>query len=133
MGCRDFWDIKRLKILLTLSMLILSMQLVSAQKGFGDCILKALTNVDSTVGDTAYNSLKWQDCVMNKPVPDIEFKTVAGKEIEFRKLKGKIVVLNFWFTACPPCLAEIPALNKLAKEYKNKNVIFFGITYDSYK
>jgi peroxiredoxin len=117
--------------------MLLSMFLVahhlSAQKGFGDCILKALTNVDSTVGDTSYNSLKWQDCVLNKPVPDIQFKTVSGRSVEFRQLKGKVVVLNFWFTACPPCLAEIPALNKLVKEYKNKGVVFFGITYDSYK
>lgn len=106
---------------------------VSAQIGFGDCIIKALTNVDSAVDDTIFNSLKWQDCVLNKPVPDVKFTTIEGKVIELKKLRGKVVVFNFWFSACQPCIEEIPALNRLAKEYKNKGVEFFGITYDSYK
>jgi len=122
-----------MKRLSTLILSVLIVHMLSAQEGFGDCIMKALTNVDSTVGDTMYNSLKWQDCVLNKPLPDIGFKTISGKEVEFKMLKGKVIVLNFWFTACPPCLAEIPALNKLVKEYKKKGVVFFGITYDSYK
>jgi peroxiredoxin len=105
---------------------------VSAQNGFGDCILKSLINVDSTVGDTIFNSLKWQDCVMDKPVPDIKFTTITGKNVELKKLQGKVVVFNFWFSACQPCIEEIPALNRLVKEYKNKGVEFFGITYDSY-
>ena len=105
----------------------------STQERFGDCIVSSLINVDSTVGDTIYNSLKWQDCVMNKPVPDIKFTTITGKHVELKKLQGKVVVLNFWFSACLPCVEEIPALNRLAKEYKNKGVEFFGITYDSYK
>lgn len=133
MGGKDFLEMKTLKPVLISMLLILAVQVLSAQKGFGDCILKALTNVDSTVGDTSYNSLKWQDCVLNKPAPNIEFTTISGMEVEFKKLRGKIIVLNFWFTACPPCLAEIPALNRLVKEYKNKDVVFFGITYDSYK
>ena len=116
-----------------LVLIILSAKMLSAQKGFGDCIVKSLTNVDSMVGDTIYNSLKWQNCVMDKQVPDIEFTTITGKAFELEKLKGRVVVINFWFTACQPCIEEIPALNRLVKEYKNKDVIFFGITYDSYK
>jgi peroxiredoxin len=118
---------------LILILLIYFSIISSAQEEFGQCILKSLINVDSTVGDTIYNSLKWQDCVMNKPVPDIHFTTITGKKVELKKLKGKVVVFNFWFSACQPCIEEIPALNRLVKEYKNKGVEFFGITYDSYK
>jgi peroxiredoxin len=122
-----------MKKFLMLVLFGLSVEMLSAQNGFGDCILKSLTNVDSTVGDTIYNSLKWQDCVIGKPVPAIELTTIKGKMFELEKLQGSVVVINFWFTACQPCIEELPALNKLADEYKSKGVVFFGITYDSYK
>ena len=108
-------------------------QILSAQNGFGDCILKALTNVDSAVRDTIYNSLNWQDCVLDKPIPDIDLKTISGKNFHLKNLKGKVIVLNFWFTACIPCIEEMPALNRLVNEYKKKDVMFFGITYDNLK
>ena len=122
-----------MKTVLILSLFFLCAEMLSAQKGFGECIMSSLMNVDSMVNDTVYNSRNWKDCVMEKPVPDIDLKTITGKTFEMKKLKGKVVVLNFWFTACLPCIEEIPALNKLVKEYKNRDVVFFGITYDNLK
>ena len=123
-------NMKKLSILL---ILVLSVTFLSAQKGFGECIMSSLMNVDSTVNDTIYNSRNWKNCVLEKPVPDIEFKTISGKTFQMKNLKGNVIVLNFWFTACVPCIQEIPALNKLVKQYKNKKVLFFGITYDNLK
>lgn len=90
-------------------------------------------NVDSTVNDTVYNSRNWKDCVMGKPVPDIELRTIGGKVYRMKDLAGKVVVLNFWFTQCIPCIEEMPSLNRLVKEYRDKDVVFFGITYDNVK
>ena len=42
----------------------------------------------------------------------------------------QVVVYNFWFVACKPCVAEIPALNKLVDKYKNDSVQFIAITFD---
>jgi thiol-disulfide isomerase/thioredoxin len=42
-------------------------------------------------------------------------------------LKGKVVVINFWFVECMPCRKEIPELNSLVKKYKTKEVVFLGI------
>ena len=42
-------------------------------------------------------------------------------------LKGKVVVINFWFVECKPCVMEMPDLNKLVEKYKNKNVVFLGL------
>ena len=54
-----------------------------------------------------------------------------GKMYELSDLKGKTVVLNFWFTACAPCKQEMPELNKLIEKYKNdSDVVFLAITYD---
>lgn len=44
--------------------------------------------------------------------------------------KGKIIVLNFWATWCPPCREEMPELSQLQQEYANKNVVVLGIAID---
>jgi thiol-disulfide isomerase/thioredoxin len=46
-------------------------------------------------------------------LPSLTFKDAAGKEISTQSLKGKPVLINLWATWCGPCIAELPALNKL--------------------
>ncbi|MFQ5560876.1 MAG: TlpA family protein disulfide reductase [Nitrospinota bacterium] len=50
-----------------------------------------------------------------------------GKEVSSSHFKGKIVILNFWATWCPPCVAEMPALNKIFHEYQQKGVVVLGV------
>jgi thiol-disulfide isomerase/thioredoxin len=45
--------------------------------------------------------------------------------------KQKNYVINFWFTTCPPCLAEIKWLNKLKEDYQNADLEFLAITFES--
>lgn len=59
---------------------------------------------------------------------DFTATDINGNKITLSELKGKIVVLNFWFTQCKPCINEIPKLNKLADKYKN--VVFISITFN---
>ncbi len=62
----------------------------------------------------------------NLPLPPIEnvenlgWQTFAGKNVKLAELKGKVVVLDFWATYCPPCLEEIPHLNDLQTKYGDK-------------
>lgn len=56
--------------------------------------------------------------------------TLRGKSVRLDKLKGKVVVLNFWFVSCPPCRLEIPELNELTTEFAGKEVVFLGIALD---
>ncbi|WP_162997049.1 peroxiredoxin family protein [Mucilaginibacter kameinonensis] len=53
-----------------------------------------------------------------------------GHTVQLSDLKGKVVVVNFWFTTCPPCLTEMGSLNELVKKYKGKAVVFLGITFN---
>lgn len=69
--------------------------------------------------------------MLNTPAPQFELKDLNGKVWSLKELQGKTVVLNFWFTSCAPCIKEIPELNKLVEEYKNKDVVFLGITYNT--
>ncbi|HEY0067200.1 MAG TPA: TlpA disulfide reductase family protein [Flavisolibacter sp.] len=56
---------------------------------------------------------------------------INGEKLNLRNLKGKIVVLNFWFVDCRPCRLEIPDLNELVDSFKtNDQVIFAAIALD---
>jgi thiol-disulfide isomerase/thioredoxin len=53
-----------------------------------------------------------------------------GVSQDLNQYKGKIIVLNFWATWCPPCREEMPELSQLHTEYKNKNVVVLGVAID---
>ncbi len=56
---------------------------------------------------------------------------INGNKLRSRDLKGKVLVINYWFIDCPPCRREIPELNELVKKYEdNGNVKFIGIALD---
>jgi len=58
-------------------------------------------------------------------------KDINGNKIKAADLKGKVVVLNFWFIGCPPCRMEIPALNELSKDYAgDPDVVFIAVALD---
>lgn len=60
-----------------------------------------------------------------------QLKDIDGKEYTEKDLKGKIVVLNFWFINCKPCRMEIPDLNELVAKYsKKENLVFIAIALD---
>ncbi|SEE30249.1 Peroxiredoxin [Tenacibaculum sp. MAR_2010_89] len=62
---------------------------------------------------------------------NFSIETIDGKKYTLNDLKGKKVVLNFWFISCKPCVDEMPSLNKLIEKYKNnKDVIFLAIGLD---
>lgn len=56
-----------------------------------------------------------------------------GETQALSQWKGKIIVLNFWATWCPPCREEMPELSALNTEYQDKNVIVIGIALDEIK
>ena len=60
-----------------------------------------------------------------------ELTDMDGNTWKSEDLAGSVVVFNFWFSACPPCKKEIPELNRLVKEYENKNIVFIGVSLDS--
>jgi peroxiredoxin len=54
-----------------------------------------------------------------------------GQTVELDSLKGKVVLITFWSTKCPICESEIPKLNQMASSFKNKDVVFLGLTTDN--
>ena len=77
-----------------------------------------------------------------KPAETTAFKTgkkfdafsaydMSGNLVDTKQLKGKVLVINFWFTTCPPCKAERPYLNRIVDDYKSDpNVVFIAVALD---
>lgn len=62
--------------------------------------------------------------------PDFKMKTYAGGTVSLSDLRGKVVMLDFWATWCPPCQEEMPSLVKLAKEYESQGLVFVAASRD---
>ena len=63
--------------------------------------------------------------------PDFSTQFIDGSTIKFNELRGKVVVLNFWFIGCPACLYETPRLNELAAKFAGyPNIEFVAMTSD---
>ncbi len=63
--------------------------------------------------------------------PDFSLTDINGNTISLQQSKGKVIVLNFWFTSCKPCIDEIPELNEVFENYKlNTDVVFASITFN---
>jgi peroxiredoxin len=61
----------------------------------------------------------------------IKAKDMQGNKVDSKNWKGKIVVINYWFIACKPCIMEIPELNELVTEFKNdSDIVFVAIGLD---
>ena len=65
-----------------------------------------------------------------KKAPDICLEDLQGKKWELKHLKGKVVFLNFWATWCGPCKEEMPSMEELCKQFKDKDFVFLTISVD---
>ena len=62
-----------------------------------------------------------------RPAPDFELETFDGGTLSLSDLEGKVVVLNFWASWCPPCRWEMPFFETMWNEYRDRDVVFVGV------
>lgn len=62
---------------------------------------------------------------------DFSATEINGNKYTLSKLKGNVILINFWFTTCLPCIEEIPMLNNLAAKYKKSKVKFLALTFEN--
>jgi len=61
--------------------------------------------------------------------PKLELKNIRGRHFSLNDYIGKVVLINFWATWCPPCRKEIPDLVKLQADYRSRGLQIIGVTY----
>ena len=66
-------------------------------------------------------------------VMDIKFVGLDGKETDLSKMKGKVVLIDFWATWCGPCIAELPNVIKAYEDYNDEGFEIIGISLDNAK
>ncbi len=65
------------------------------------------------------------------PIALVDFTNPVGQPINFEHYKGKVVVVNVWATWCPPCVRELPALNRLDKSLDAEHFALIPISIDA--
>ena len=66
--------------------------------------------------------------LLHQPAPDFTLEDLEGSRVVLSQLAGKPVVLNFWATWCPPCVAEHASLQRLATRFRGR-ATFLGVIY----
>lgn len=63
-------------------------------------------------------------------LPDFSLPDLSGKQLSIKEWQGKVLVINFWATWCPPCLKEMSTFETLQNEFSGKGLQFVGIALD---
>jgi thiol-disulfide isomerase/thioredoxin len=85
-----------------------------------------LTRGNATSGETTSDGVITYDVGHRPLAPDATGKSLTGAAIQLDSYRGKILVLNFWGSWCPPCRAEAPTFAALDKQYSKQGVAFLG-------
>lgn len=67
---------------------------------------------------------------LGEPIPDIALPDPGGDTFRLSDLRGKVVLVNFWASWCPPCVEEMPSLEKLYRVLKDKGLEVVGVSVD---
>ena len=68
---------------------------------------------------------------VNSKAPDFSLKDAHGRSLSLSSLRGKVMLINFWATWCPPCKAEMPSMNRLYNEIRNRGFEIVAISTDN--
>ncbi len=108
-----------------LPLLLLGLGLFSISLGF---LWGLIFQTDGSAELTeAPNQACVQPAAVEYPAPDLELADMAGNPVRLADLQGRVVLLNAWATWCPPCLAEMPDLQKYFEQHKEQAFTLVGV------
>lgn len=65
--------------------------------------------------------------MLNRPAPNVEMRALDNSVVHLADYQGKVVFLNFWWSGCPPCVEELPALEAFAQSQAENNVLVVSV------
>ncbi len=92
------------------------------QLGIAVCLLALVYGV--------YSSFHERIVAAGDSAPDFAITADNGRTVTRANFGGKLLVLNFWATWCPPCVQEIPSLDQFQKSFSSAGVVVLGISVD---
>jgi len=107
--------------------------------GLGLCVLVALVTVVATVDigldlgglDFGVESAGAKTFPPGEPAPSFSLENLNGNRVSLADQRGKIVLVDFWATWCGPCLKELPHIQQLHEEYRERGLMVLAISTDS--
>ena len=76
------------------------------------------------------DTTEWVALKKGKKAKDFTLKDLKGNDVSLSDYNGKVVLLNFWATWCPPCRSEMPSIEKLHKKYSDKGLVVLAVATD---
>jgi peroxiredoxin len=67
------------------------------------------------------------------PAPDFVLKSVDGKDVRLSDYRGRVVLLNFWATWCPPCRSEMPSIESLSRKMNGYDFAILAVSIDGFE
>ena len=68
--------------------------------------------------------------VVGSQAPDFELRDISGKSWKLSSMKGKVVLLEFWATWCPPCQSAVADFNRIYERFKGEDFVFLALSVD---
>jgi peroxiredoxin len=88
------------------------------------------TEVKSEEKSTSPSVVEALPSPKSKPAPSFTLQDLNGNTVSLSDFKGKVIILDFWATWCPPCVKEVPHFVELYEQYKDREFVIVGISVD---
>jgi len=100
---------------------------------FPACLAAGLLLLAGAPRAAAQGSLKeaYLQRFVGRPAPPFLLKDLEGREVRLSDHKGKVILLNYWYTGCFPCRQETPDLIRLYNAHKARGLVILGINLDA--
>jgi cytochrome c biogenesis protein CcmG/thiol:disulfide interchange protein DsbE len=101
------------------------------KKSYTDRLLRAgIVVLSAVLIFLIYSGIHERIVVAGDSAPEFSIRADNGRTVTLPDFGGKVLVLNFWATWCPPCVQETPSLSAFAAAYASKGVVVLGISVD---
>jgi thiol-disulfide isomerase/thioredoxin/Tfp pilus assembly protein PilF len=97
------------------------------KKSLEDCLA---SNPDTTTATQARQIMADPRRAREEFAPNFQFQSLQGDQFTLQQLKGRVLVMDFWATWCPPCRASVPELKDLTRKYSTNKLVLISVSAD---